>query len=138
MNKIQISFIVLIFVFVFNSCKRSDVARDIYNRWEIVDMMSVESVLYAKEDNFNPMIQLYTNGSVSLQLYANHCIGDFVLTGQEEIKIILTGCTEICCDSDFSTKIQEMLSQVKSYSIERNKMKLNVPGWGWINLELDH
>ena len=137
MNKLQILFFILSFAGIFISCNRTDdVAKDIYERWEILDMMSVESVLYAKENNYNPQIEFYVNGSVSLKLDANNCIGDFTLTGQGEIKINLVGCTEICCDSDFSKKIQDMLSLVKSYSIEGNKMKLNVPGWGWINLKL--
>jgi hypothetical protein len=139
MNKsFRISFSYLLLILILVSCRkdRNESADTIYNQWEVVDIMSVESVTYAKKDNFNPLIQFYSNGSVSLKLDANNCIGDFKLTGYGKIEITLKGCTEICCDSDFSKKIQETLSQVTSYKMDNNKMKLNVTGWGWINLKL--
>lgn len=141
MNKLYrnvIPFFLIMLMMVSCQKDKYDSGEVIYNKWEVIDMMSVESVHYAKNNNYNPLIQFFVNGSVSINLDANNCIGNFALTGEDKIEIMLTGCTEICCDSDFSVKIQEMLSQVKNYSIEQNKLKLNVPGWGWINLELHH
>ncbi len=91
----------------------------------------------AKNNEYNPIIEFYKEGNYTLELDVNGCSGEFKLTGEGEIEITLAGCTKLCCDSDFSKKIQEMLSQVSSYSIERNKLKLNITGWGWINLELN-
>ena len=139
MNKLYRSAIsTFLIILIIVSCRKDkiDSAGNIYNQWEVADIMSVESVLYTKNNNFNPIIQFYKNGSISLKLDANNCIGDFILSGNGGIKIILSGCTEICCDSDFSEKIQQTLSLVDSYEIDKNKMKLHVPGWGWINLEL--
>lgn len=97
--------------------------------------MSIESVAYSKDKNYNPVIQFNTDGSYSLKLDINYCGGSFSLTGENGIAISAGGCTKICCDSKFSQKFTEMLPKVISYSIERNKMKLNVSGWGWIELE---
>lgn len=136
----RITFSYFLFILIFLSCRKdkNDSGGNILTQWNVVDIVSVESKNYAKNDGYNPVIQFYPNGSVTLKLNANNCIGDFSLTGEGSIKITMTGCTEICCDNDFSEKIQETLSLVESYEIDKSKMKLNVPGWGWINLELYH
>jgi len=55
---------------------------------------------------------------------------------KNNIKIDSIDCTKIRCDSDFSNMSSVMLSLLKSYSFKKNTTKLNVPGWGWINLKL--
>jgi len=35
-----------------------------------------------------------------------------------------------------SQKFAIMLPKVKTFQVEKNKLRLDVPGWGWINLEL--
>lgn len=139
MNSFRFCYITLLIFLIPVSCNRNDdLANDIYNRWEIKDFISVESVLYTRDNDYHPVIEFTKNGSVSLKLDANSCIGNFSLSEQKEVKISMAGCTKICCDSDFSKKTLEMLSRVKSYSIEKNNMKLYVPEWGWISLELYH
>lgn len=122
------------------SCNKNniEVTNTIYNRWEIIDFISVESMMYAKDNEFNPGIEFHKNGSYSLQLDVNNCLGNFELSGKEGIVLTAAGCTKMCCDSDFSNKVKEMIHQVEGYSIENNKMKLNIPGWGWINLKLNN
>ena len=122
-SRLMVLFFVVLFSFI--SCnKDSKIVKDIYNCWEIVDFMSVESVAYPKNNDYNPIIQFYKEGNYTLDLDVNGCSGEFNLTGEGEIEITLAGCTKLCCDSDFSKKIQEMLSQVSSYSIERNKLPI--------------
>jgi heat shock protein HslJ len=118
------------------SCDKSEneCSCDIYQRWEVTEFMSVESVAYPKKNGFNPVIEFKNNGLYSLKLDVNHCSGSFTLTGENNVSISSAGCTKICCDSEFSKKFVTMLTQVNKYSIEGNKMKLNVPGWGWIEL----
>lgn len=120
------------------SCEKdkSNKAVDIYNEWEVIDYMSIESVLYAKSDNTNPVIEFQKDGSFALKLDANRCFGSFILSGENEIEISSPGCTKMCCDSDFSNKVTIMLPKVKSHTLEDGKLKLNVPEWGWINLRL--
>lgn len=124
-------FKILIFLFfvLFISCEKEkkETTDDIYNTWEVVDFMSIESMLYSKNNNYNPVIEFKNDGSFSLKLDANNCFGSFEITGENNLKIGAAGCTKICCDSDFSNKFVEMLSQVESYSFEDNQLKLNVP-----------
>ena len=71
-----------------------------------------------------------------MKLDNNNCSGSFKTADDDNIEITEPGCTKMCCDSDFSNKVALMLPQVASYSIEENKLKLNVPKWGWLSLEI--
>lgn len=129
---------ILLSVIMFSSCNNNECncSTDIYNKWEVTEFMSVESVLYAKDNGYNPVIEFKTYGTIAFQLDANTGTGTFKIVGFNELEITNLGWTDMCCDSEFSEKFVEMLPQVTSYSIEENKLKLYVPEWGWINLSL--
>lgn len=129
--------LVFVVLFSFISCNKDDkIAKNIFNSWEIVNFVSLESGAYPKNNDYNPIIQFNKDGSYLLQLDVNNCNGNYTLSEENEITITTSTCTYVCCDSDFSEKITAMLPQVTSFNINKNKMKLDVPGWGWINLEL--
>lgn len=136
MKKLKLLFVFLLIPFL--SCKNDEIEMDnsIYNTWEITDFISVESRLYAKDKDYNPLIEILKDGSFNLELDVNHCCGNFEINSNQKIKFSGAGCTKICCDSEFSLKFIQMLSQVEGYELEGNSMKLDVPGWGWIQLEL--
>ena len=123
---------------LFPSCKKDHdkVANDIYKSWEIIDIMSIESVFYEKNQENKLLITFTPDGTYQLKFDVNNCLGNYSLIDKENIEISVPGCTKICCDSPFSQKISNMLSEVNSYTLERNKLKLNVDNWGWINLIL--
>lgn len=129
------AFLLIVF---FVSCNKdnNEVADSIYYKWEVEYFMSAESLFYSKIDNYNPIIEFIKDGGFTLKLDANSCVGSFNLSDENSIEISSPGCTKICCDSDFSNKFSIMLSQVESYSINKNQLKLNVTGWGSINLKL--
>lgn len=107
----------------------------IIGKWEVKEFMSIESVLYTKDTDYNPTIEFKSDGTTNIKLDVNSCFGDYGLREETTINISDAGCTKICCDSDFSKKFIEMLPQVGSYDIEADELKLNVSGWGWIELE---
>lgn len=109
---------------------------NIVGKWEVKEFMSVESVLFAKDDDYNPTIEFKSDGTTAIRLDVNSCFGDYELGDEPTINISDSGCTKICCDSDFSKKFIEMLPQVGSYEIEDNMLKFIISGWGWIELEL--
>ena len=108
---------------------------NIVGKWEVKEFMSVESVLYEKDDAYNPTIEFKMDGTTNIKLDVNSCFSDYELGDESTLNVSDSGCTEACCDSDFSMKFVEMLPQVGSYEIEDNVLKLNVSGWGWIELE---
>lgn len=130
--------IVLFYLSILFSCNKNEDegSNAIYQSWLVLDFMSVESVAYPKDKDFNPVIKFKNDGSYSLKLDLNSCSGSFTLTGENNISISAAGCTKICCDSEFSKKFVAMLPRVSEYSIEGNKLKLNVSGWGWIEMKV--
>lgn len=121
-----------------SSCKEKECGcteGDLIGKWSVDEFMSLESVAYPKNDDFNPVIEFRSDGSYQIQLDANSCNGSFVLNGKDEIEISSAGCTKICCDSPFSEKFIRMLPQVESYSFEDEVLNLYVSGWGWIHLK---
>jgi heat shock protein HslJ len=137
MKRFQIIFITFL-VLALLSCdkKEKDEMKSIYGKWEATDFISLESVAYPKKDGFNPILEFKNDGTYNLQLDFNKCSGDFTLLNNNGISFSSVGCTKMCCDSNFSLKFSQMLPQVKTYHIKRNKLKLEVPDWGCINLEL--
>lgn len=137
-NYVITVFLVLLPVF-FASCEKdkNGITGDIYNAWEVTEFISVESVMYQKDKDYNPVIKIIKDGSFNVELDVNHCLGNFEITSNQKIKFFGAGCTKICCDSKFSEKFIQMLPQVESYEVEGSSMKLNVPGWGLIKLELN-
>jgi hypothetical protein len=126
------------FVMALLSCekKEKDEMESIYRKWEATDFISLESVTYPKKDGFNPIIEIKTDGTYNLILDDNGCSGNFNIPENGGISFLAAICTRRCCDSKFSEKFWLMLPSVKTYQIEKNKLKLEIPDWGWINLEL--
>ena len=138
MNRCQIVIIFFLTLSIFSCDKNeTEVGTGILGKWKATKFMSVESVAYPKKDGYNPVIEFNNDGTYYLKLDMNSCIGIFTLTDNSGISMTAPGCTKICCDSEFSNKFVQMLSQVKSYQLENNNLKLEVPEWGWINLELN-
>lgn len=139
MNRFQIT-IISVLILVMFSCNKSETKEriSIYGKWEVNCFMSVESVLYQVKDGFFPEMEFKTDGSYYLKLEMNSCLGNFTLSGNDQISISDSGCTKICCDSDFSKKFVQLLPQVQSFQFENNILKLEVPEWGWIELVSDN
>lgn len=98
--------------------------------------MSVESVAYAKNENSPILLTFNKDGTYNLELDINSCGGSFEISNKNQISIESPSCTEVCCDSQFSNKLANTLSEVTSYSIEDHTIQLNVPQWGFIEFEL--
>ena len=62
----------VLFVLTNVSCDEEDCActSDIYRAWEVEEFISLESMHYTKDDNYNPVIEFNENGKVkSLKAY---------------------------------------------------------------------
>ncbi|WP_167616144.1 META domain-containing protein [Maribellus sediminis] len=126
----------LLALVLLSSCRDKDNNLDdsILGKWEIKEFMSLESVLYAKDADYSPIIEFNDDGTYSLQLDRNGCVGSFEFGDDDAISISAAGCTKICCDSDFSEKATAMLPQVERFVLQKNELELHVPGWGWLVL----
>jgi heat shock protein HslJ len=128
---------ILILILTQVSCNKDEVANSVlYSTWEAKSFMSIESVAYPKNENKPILLTFKKDGTFSLKLDINNCGGTFTSGNDNQLLIASPACTEACCDSKFSEKLASMISRVTSYEIERNTLKLNVPQWGYIELEL--
>lgn len=120
------------------SCeKEQQVAdEDLCQTWEAITFISVESVVYPKHENSPVLLTFNKDGTYNLELDINSCGGSFEISNKNQISIESPVCTETCCDSPFSIKLANTLSKVTTYSIEDHTLQLNVPKWGFIELEV--
>lgn len=138
MKKLILNTFVCCLLFSLSACNddnNCNCSGEIYGKWEVTKMLSLESAGYSKTDDYNPTIEFTKDGTIGIRLDRNSCFGDFEIGMGNSINIANGGCTEACCDSDFSSKFASMLSQVGSYAIEGDILKLNISGWGWYELE---
>lgn len=119
------------------SCNKEKEANSIlFATWEAKSFMSLESVAYPKNENNKILLTFNESGSYQLKLDINSCGGNFTSGKDNHLEMESPACTEACCDSKFSEKLATMISKVTSFSIEGRILKLNVPQWGYVELEL--
>lgn len=124
-------------LFTLISCnKEKEANSNLFVIWEAKSFMSLESVVYPKNDNNKILLTFNESGSYHLKLDINSCGGNFTSGKNNQLEIEPAACTEACCDSKFSEKLATMISKVTSFSVEGKTLKLNVPQWGYIELEL--
>lgn len=126
----------ILLLIVFLSCREDDDHSGLFQTWEAKEFMSIESVAYPKNANTKVLLTFNRSGSYNLKLDINSCGGNFATGKSNQIEMETAACTEACCDSKFAEKVAAMLSRVESYEISGNTLKLNVPQWGYIELQL--
>lgn len=124
-------------LFTLISCKKDEDKNSVlFATWDAKSFMSLESVAYPKNGNNKILLTFNKSGSYHLKLDINSCGGNFTSGKNNQLEMESPACTEACCDSKFSEKLAIMLPKVTSYSIDGKTLKLNVPQWGYIELEL--
>lgn len=129
-------FVVILMLALVFSCRKDDDHSGLFQTWEAKEFMSIESVAYPKNENTRVLLTFSRSGSYHLKLDINSCGGNFATGKSNQIEMETAACTEACCDSKFAEKVAAMLSRVNSYEISGKTLKLNVPQWGYIELEL--
>ena len=118
-------------------CNKEDAANSaLFQTWEVKDFMSLESKAYPKNENNKILLTFNKSGTYNLKLDINNCNGRFITSKDKHISMASTACTKVCCDSEFSEKLTATLPKVKTYIIDGNMLRLEVPEWGFIKLEL--
>lgn len=136
--KNRLILIVAALFLILASCKKDkgNTTPEIYNAWEVKSFVTTDATPYSKNPDNKIMLFFDQKGTYSLTLDANHCGGNFTMSGNSQIQIESPACTEICCDSAFSEKLAAELSAVTTFSITGQTLRLVVPGWGYISCEL--
>lgn len=127
---------ILFVLLVANSCKEEHFSTtDLYQSWVVEGFVSGESSSYEKYKDNKLIVTFNEDQTYDLSLDVNDCGGAIQIINGHQIQLAQSGCSYVCCDSDFSQKLVEILPQATSFKIVRNRLKLFVPGWGIIELK---
>lgn len=130
-------FLTALILLAFVACDKDEKTNAIlYHTWEAKEFMSIESVAYPKNENTKILLTFNSSGTYHLKLDVNSCGGNFATGKNNHLEIESPACTEACCDSKFSEKLASMLQKVTAFEISGSTLMLNVPQWGFIELEL--
>jgi hypothetical protein len=130
--------VLLLILLIPGSCHKDDTPAvyTLYNTWEVKEFISILSVNYPRNADKKLLLTFDQGGTYQLKLDVNTCSGTFESSVANLISVGFPVCTDLCCDSKFSSKFIDILPSVTSYSIKGMVLDLNVPNWGTIRLDL--
>jgi heat shock protein HslJ len=128
--RLLIAIIPLVILF---SCKEDDDSdATIFGKWKVEGYVANASSP-SKTASTDAFVTFNNDKSVNLTLEINTCTGTFTLNS-DTLLIKDIGCTEACCDSEFSLELTELLPRVEGYYFTNGK--LNLSGLENLNIRL--
>lgn len=107
-------------------------AKNVFQTWEVVDFVSVESLTYSKYNNSRILLTINSDKTYNLSLDINTCGGSILSISELGIVFGNPACTEACCDSDFASRFTELLPFINMYKVDGDTLRLSIPDWGFI------
>jgi heat shock protein HslJ len=130
---VRVALLLLTFVALV-ACKKDNNQNDtIFGKWKVEGFVADGSSI-SKTTEANIYVTFNNNKSVDIQLDVNSCFSTFTIESSN-ITIASLGCTEACCDSEFSQELAGLLSIVKTYHFTSGK--LNLAGDDNLNIRLN-
>jgi hypothetical protein len=115
------------------SCKKdSESSVTIIGKWKVEGFVS-NSASASKTVTTDIYLTFYNNKTLNIALEVNTCSSTFSLDNSA-LLIESTSCTEICCDSEFSEELLELLPLVETHHFTNGK--LNLKGSDNLNIRL--
>ncbi|QHI35834.1 hypothetical protein IMCC3317_11820 [Kordia antarctica] len=71
------------------------------------------------------ILTIKSDTEFTLKLDVNNCFGTYTITGNNKIKLSNLGCTEMCCDSDFSMAVSNALYKVSKVNFTEDRATLS-------------
>jgi heat shock protein HslJ len=110
-----------ILVFTLISCNASS-KEFIGTSWKVTSIQSNGSVEKATNE---VILTIKSDTEFTLQLDKNNCFGTYSITGKNKIQLGDLGCTEMCCDSDFSLAVAKALPTVSTINLDKDQASLS-------------
>lgn len=107
---------------IISSCKRSADNGSIIGSWRVASLLK-DGTSTVQNTSDTLLVSFFNDKSVRVQLEINNCEGTFT-TGQDGFDISNLGCTEACCDSEFSSDLLYTLKRVDDYTIAGEELNL--------------
>jgi len=127
-------FLSLLTVLTLTNCKK-DASADVtlFGKWKVEGYVASSSSL-AQTSATDIYLTFNNNKTIDISLEANECSGSFTIEASA-ITILDVGCTEICCDSDFSLELMDLIQLVESHHFTNDQ--LNLTGPDFLNIRLN-
>lgn len=113
--------ILSILVLTLISCDAST-KEFIGSSWKVTELKINGTVIKTTND---VILTVNSETNFSLKLDINNCFGTYTITGKSEIKLGTIGCTEMCCDSDFSKAVVNALYKVSKINLNKDRVTLS-------------
>lgn len=83
-----------------------------------------------ENDKNNPVtndviLTIKSDTEFTLKLDKNNCFGTYTISGNGNIKLSNLGCTEMCCDSEFSMAVSQALYKVSKIKLNKDNVILS-------------
>ncbi|WP_163710346.1 hypothetical protein [Mangrovibacterium lignilyticum] len=128
--------LILTLSFSMHACQKIEgPAKNIFQTWEVKEFVSTESTNYSKREDSPIYLTIHEDQSYSLKLDANICQGSLLRITDLSIIFESPACTEICCDSPFSSHLADLLPFISMYKVQDNILRLSISDWGFIECE---
>lgn len=89
--------------------------------WRVTSLeMEGKAIAVANE----VILTVKSDSEFALALDKNNCFGTYVITNTNEIQLKTLGCTELCCDSEFSSEVTQALYKVSSIKMKKDVVTL--------------
>ncbi|EDP94890.1 DUF6438 domain-containing protein [Kordia algicida OT-1] len=110
-----------ILVFTLISCNASS-KEFIGTSWKVTSLNNQGKSVAVTND---VILTIKSDTEFTLKLDKNNCFGTYAITGKNTIKLSGLGCTEMCCDSDFSMAVSSALYDVSTINLNKDKVTLS-------------
>ncbi len=132
--KIQTTLLSLLILMVIGCSKEKQIV--IENNWQVESIkVHADSALQYPAQGKIYTLTFEDKKSYVKKLDVNKCSGKVKFKSNNSIDFTDTGCTEICCDSDFATNIVYILIDVEKYQLTDTTLILTTNSNKIINLK---
>ncbi|MFK7750337.1 MAG: DUF6438 domain-containing protein [Kordia sp.] len=90
--------------------------------WKVTELKNNGTVVKMTND---VILTVNSETRFLLKLDKNNCFGSYTITGKSEIKLGELGCTQMCCDSDFSSAVVDALRKVSTINLDKDIVTLS-------------
>lgn len=90
--------------------------------WKVTDLNNKGKSVAVTND---VILTIKSDTEFTLKLDKNNCFGTYAITEKNTIKLSALGCTEMCCDSDFSMAVTSALYEVSTINLKKDKVTLS-------------
>ena len=118
---------------VLGSCEENNVDVELTGYWYIDKVVSTENDMPPLEEQ--NIIYLNLNSEkeeFTINLSVNSCSGKLEVGKNAFIHFFNSGCTEICCDTEWDMFVLSILNEVKRYKLNGTRLMLYVDDENYI------